>query len=365
MANPPSDNNVRFASGFNGTDDATSLATGEFIGATPTFVGGARIEDELNGTLPYWPLVGNDAGTSLKWDDTADGGVELASILGSTLAAGGAFFIEYIFRSSGVGKNHTSLSVGAETGDEKMLEVRFSNGGRLQIRASTNGTSFGDNKIISLSNNARVRYIGIQYLSGRIAVWFAEGMETECEPFTVTKVVDYTPGILHPSDQKLVFGRRNGGSNSSPGWQNWTYVVTNEILYDTWPSSFVFPAGSNCGFPRPTSCAPQQTTAIPDITLFIDEEYSKDYSLFFRARVGSGSNTVFTATGLPDGLSIDSATGVISGAIENTESEGSTHNVTVTVNTTGCGVTEDTFTITVGTVVADGGVSRTTMHSAS
>lgn len=367
MANPPSDDNVLFLSAFNGTDGATSLATGEYTGFAPTFNGGAAIE--AIGSTPIsgsstWPHVGFSTGTFLEWNDPTAGGITFPSITGITL--GTEFYIELVWRMTSAGANDSIINVGPHTASDRMFDLFFTNTGRLDFFYSTNGTGFTSAGTVSTNNStAFQRFVAIQALGGRIAVWYALWGSTPppgpCELISpATKMLDFSPGNLHQSAEPLAFGRQVNGNFPSSGYQNWTYVV-KEALYPDFPDSIDLPACGSTGLPRTTSCAPSVKTPIPDITIFNDEEYSKDYSLFFLQTTGAAMT--FSATGLPTGLSIDETTGVISGSFTG-EMEGSTHNVTVTASTSLCGAASDTFVITVGTTVA-GGTSRCTLHSAS
>lgn len=361
MANPPDDDNVLFYSGFNGTNDSTALAAGEFIGVTPTLFGDAIIKNDDG--VSSFPYVGNAVGTSCRWNTdpvSGTGGVDLTSITGSSLIGGGQFYIEMIFRNTG-GQNDVFIGVGFGVAGEQMFRLQFNNSGLLEFAASTDGTNYGASQTVSAFNNNRNRFVAIQYVSGRVGIWYHDGFNP-CSAFTATKVVDYTPGTLHSSTENLRFGISAIDTRGAPGYQNWTYVA-QEALYTDFPDSFVFPGCSGNLFPRNLACSAVLVRPIPDITLFIDETYSKDYSLYFKSP--AGGDMTFSATNLPTGLTIDEDTGVISGAITNAESEGSTHSIEITAAISGCGSATDTFIITVGTAVANGGESFTTIHSAS
>ncbi len=107
-------------------------------------------------------------------------------------------------------------------------------------------------------------------------------------------------------------------------------------------------------------CSPEVQFPIPDQLEFLGVDFSKDFSLNFRSPEGVQIN--YTATGLPDGLTI-SERGVVSGIIVAPAIEGQVFNVVITGSNT-CDSIDAAFDFTVGTIVA-GGPSFNFIHSGS
>ncbi len=120
-------------------------------------------------------------------------------------------------------------------------------------------------------------------------------------------------------------------STSSSGTHNVTITVTDGTASDT--DTFVWTVGNS-------NQAPVFST---DITDQSDTE-GDTVNLDANASDADLDTLTYSATGLPDGVSIDSGTGVISGTLSGTSS--GVHNVTITV-TDGTGSDTDTFTWTV------------------
>lgn len=366
MANPPDDDNVEFYSAFNGTDGATSLVSGEFFGATPTFLGNAAISDDaapVPGEADDWPWVGNPQndgpGTYL---DGGSGGISLDDLTGAAL--GDEFYIECFFVTIS-GQNSDLVGLGAATAADKSFRIYYSNTGLFRIQVSLDGTNWETAQTIGLSNNQNINFIAIQRIGDRIGVWLRGGINAlgldPCDSFVAndSNLGNYQPGALHETTTQGLHFLNDSSLLRDLGYLNWTYITT-EALYPDWPSEITVPACGASGLPRSVLCTPILKFPIPDVTIFNDETFEKDYSYYFEAP--SGITLTFTASGLPSGLSM-STKGVLSGSFTG-QTEGSTIAVTVTA-TNSCGIISDSFDITVGTVTANGAESYCTMHSGS
>jgi len=92
-----------------------------------------------------------------------------------------------------------------------------------------------------------------------------------------------------------------------------------------------------CGYTRSVEGSLSITGSMPDAT--VGEAYSASFSYS-----GEASGVIFwSATGLPDGLSMDAGTGVVSG----TPTTAGTYNVTIAMGATGGGSASRSFTLTV------------------
>jgi len=243
MAEPSSPVFVRFQSDFQGTDGDTSISDQSTYRNDPTFLGSAQISN-----LQAW--FGSTYGRFLS------GGYEIGGILGIQLNQTD-FFIECFFKLDDVGANDTVFSVGAETTDQKLIEVYYDVFGVLKFRVSLNGTSFLTNVTIATSANGSLwYYIAVQHYLGDFCVW----QENLVDPFdkqpgaTATRRINsYDPGgTLHPSGSKLTFGVRGPAlGNGNEGGLGATRVTIGEALYPTCPATiplpildFVLPSGS-------------------------------------------------------------------------------------------------------------------------
>ncbi len=95
---------------------------------------------------------------------------------------------------------------------------------------------------------------------------------------------------------------------------------------------------------EPTNTAPTLSSAIADISINEDVPYSYDASANF-TDVDTGDTATYTVSGNPTWLSIDAATGVLSGTPDNDDV--ATINVTVTRTDTAGDSASDTFALTV------------------
>ncbi len=110
------------------------------------------------------------------------------------------------------------------------------------------------------------------------------------------------------------------------------------------------------------NCAPVVDASFPTaLTLFLNEEYSRDFSYFFESPEGVAMT--YSATGLPPGISM-ATNGVLSGAIVSPATEGAVYTSTL-LGVNSCGTTSGTLTFTVGTTVTAGGESFNFLHSGS
>lgn len=158
--------------------------------------------------------------------------------------------------------------------------------------------------------------------------------------FANGKLLDISTDLGFQPDAEFQF------ANANVHWNRTTGEITL-LIRTSRIASFGMVAAKLGTFDAILACAPTLTTPIEDITLFIDEAFSRDYSLNFRSPDGEPNS--YSAAGLPPGLSIAS-NGRVSGAISGAASEGQTYSVTITA-TNACGSTSDAFVITVGTTV--------------
>jgi len=93
-----------------------------------------------------------------------------------------------------------------------------------------------------------------------------------------------------------------------------------------------------------TNDAPVVANLIPDTTAIEDSPFSLNITSFF-SDVDAGDILTYTAIGLPDGLSINSTSGIISGSPTNNAV--GLRNITVTANDGKGGTVSDTFALTV------------------
>ena len=147
------------------------------------------------------------------------------------------------------------------------------------------------------------------------------------------------PAGLTMSSAGVITGTIDGSASQGGTTQNGSYFV--QVTADdgnggTVISSFTFEVSN-----RP----PVVDTPAPDRTDQETDSISLDASSFFTD--SDGDTPEYSATGLPAGLSIDPATGEITGTISGTASSGSPYNITLTLNDGEGGITSTSFEWTI------------------
>ncbi len=97
-----------------------------------------------------------------------------------------------------------------------------------------------------------------------------------------------------------------------------------------------------------TNPAPVVVAAVPDQSVVDNQAFMLDAASHFKDGGADTDTLTFSATGLPAGLGIDAATGMITGQIPASASVAGPYTVTVTASDGQGGTVSDTFTITSG-----------------
>lgn len=355
----PDVENVVFQTNFEGAIGATAVADESIYKNDPVFLGGAQIDDRAS-------IFGTTSARVRLTDQDPAGAITIPGVEGIDFGQSD-FFIEFFYWLLGGTSNHTLMGIGAINEapgepNDRVMELFYLSNGRLALRLSRDGVLWLPSLInANQANSGGWYYIAIQQYQGAICAWFAQNFADQLPDLTgrtaARRAQGFEPSPLHASLAPVRFGSRATGTFENCRAANIgpVRIVVGEALFPDCPETIPLPTQR---FVLP--CIPTLVFPIDDVTLFLGETYSRDYSLFFGSP--GGRKNTFTASGLPPGLAI-ATNGVISGAVASPATEGQTYNVTITA-TNECGTVDGTFDITVGTTVA--GVDNFFfLHSAS